>query len=681
MAGKTTKIVLKGILYITGIIILIIIGILLTDYISSDEATESLLKDNLEYFKINKMVALFNEIDLKYPVDQQILLQKIRDGTATSDDVRIYIINQNLKLAVQSAYGTEFTLPAYLNFIPFLCYFAAGVLGLFFLIFLINNIKEKKRKSKTNKLSFGSIYQSALLTIVFIFVLIPFFSPIIDQGLNDQNFSIYNEDWNGCSTFKETIELMGYEVMPIQSSLSATERIEQLNNLNLLGKNVLLVMLGPNRFYNPIYEIPFFIDFFKRGNSLLLCHDHGSTYELLWEIFAANLVDLNAVNNTPATIFAEGYLMDNKSFDTNPLFPVITKDQFNDPTNIFTKGVDKVILSKATAAAGGPLIDFFGWNVVARTSDIYSFVDKNFDGRYDYKFTINNLTYYNDAIDINFIYEIMLQYFNSEGMAMPTEIAELWNVTEGYLPLGYPFTPAVFLSKDTGNFRIFVSSDASLWNNQLITHPKYDNLQLAMNVINWLTRQDQGNIPPQWVIAIDEAHIRPEDTNDMTSAGIFGLVMRYIIQLSTNPITAWIYPLLAVVLLRKFLPKKGKEEEKKEIEKQEKKEDKLRFRTSSFFARKINMYHNKNRYRKAILLLYRRLERKLHAQLGTKEITQSNVIKLVQAKDPNVSKNKLRRIAKFILFVSQLKSGKKNVKDKDSFEKIYFELTWVNSNL
>jgi hypothetical protein len=677
MASKTGKIILKGILYVTGIIILIVIGILLTGYISIDNGTESLLQDNLEYFKTNVMVGLFNEIDLNFPITEEILIQKIINGTATPDDFIISVINTNLKLAVQSAYGTEFTLPAYLNFIPFLCYFTAGVLGLFFLIFLINNIKEKKRKSKSNKLTFSSIYQSALLTIVFIFTLIPFFSPIIDQGINDQNFSVYNEEWNGCSTFKETIELMGYEVMPIQSSLSATERIEQLNNLNLLGKNVLLVMLGPNKFYNPIYEIPFFVDFFKRGNSLLLCHDHGSTYELLWEIFASNIMDLSAINNTPATIFADGYLMDNKSFDTNPLFPVITKDQFNDNASIFTRGVDRVILSKATAAAGGPLIDFFGWNVIARTSDVHSFVDKNFDGRYDYKFTINNLTYYNDAIDINFIYEIMLQYYNSKGTAMPTEIAEFWNVTDGHLPLGYPFTPAVFLSKDTGNFRIFVSSDASLWNNQLITHPKYDNLQLAMNVINWLTRQDQGNIPPQWVIAIDEAHIRPEDTNDMTSAGIFGLIMRYIIQLSTNPITAWIYPLLAVVLLRKFLPKKGKEEEKKEIEKQEKKEDKLRFRTSSFFARKINMYHKKSRYRKAILLLYRRLERKLHAQLGDKQITPSNVVELVQAKDPNVSKNKLQRIAKFIKLISQLKAGKKNIKDKDRFYK--FELTHVNS--
>jgi hypothetical protein len=672
MATKTSTIVIKSILYITGMIILIMGGIVLTDYISPSEGVQSLLQKNFEYKEIDFLLIIFNYIDSNY-----------------SDPM-----NTALKLAVQSFFssGSGFTLPSYLNFLPFVFYILAGALGILLIISIIRKVREKTRVSKTKNVSFGSVYQSALLTIVFIFTLIPLFSPVIDQGTNDQNFSVYNDDWNGCSTFKETLELMGYDVMTIQSSLSATERLEQLQTLNYLKKSVLLVMLGPNRFYNPIYEVPFFIDFFKGKNSLLLCHDHGSTYELLWEIFAANKLEPsdtttnstllnNTVNDMPVTIFADGYLRDNKSFELNPLFPVIKRSQFNDPENIFTEGIDQVILSRATAAAGGPLLDFFGWNVVAETSDVHSFVDKNYDGRYDYKFTVNNLTYYNDAIDINFVFDMILKYYDLSGQSMPTELVELWNETQGHLPLGYPFTPAVFLSKDMDNFRTFVSSDASLWNNQLILHPKYDNLQLALNVVNWLTRQDEGDLKNQWVIAIDEAHVRPETTSDMSSAGIFGLVMRYIIQLSTNPITAWIYPLLAVVLLRKFLPRKRKEEEQKQIKKQEKRENKLRFRTSSFFSKKINMYHEKRRYRKATLLLYRRLERKLHAQLGSKPITPQNVVNLVRTKDPNVSKNKLKRIGKFIQFISQLQTRRKNVRDKDTFETLYFELTWVNSNL
>ncbi|TXT64400.1 MAG: conserved membrane protein of unknown function [Promethearchaeota archaeon] len=665
MAKKTSTLVFKGILYVLGIVLFILIGVLLSDYITtSDEGIQSFIQENIEYFQVDVLLQVFTYIDSNFSEP----------------------VNSSLKLIAQSQYGNGFVLPSYLSYIPLACYVVAGVIGLFFIIFLINNIRTNKRRAKSDNIKFGSIYQTALLTTVFIFALVPLFSPIIDQGKNNQNFSIYNEEWNGCSTLKESIELMGYEVMPIQSSLSSTERLKQIGTQNLLGKSVLLVILGPNKFFNPIYEVPFFLEFFEGRNSLLLCHDHGSSYELLWEIFASNMIDsfdtldFSSVNKTPVTIFADGYLRDNKSFDTNPLFPVITKSQFNDPSNIFTTGVDNVILSRASAAAGGPLIEFFGWDVVASASDVNSFVDKNFDGRYDYKIENQNLTYYIDSVDISFIFELMLDFYELQGEPIPDELLTFWNETDGELPLGYPFTPAVFLSKDTGDFRIFVSSDTSLWNNQLILNPKYDNLRFAMNVVNWLTRQDDGDLKQQWVVAIDEAHIRPETTNDFSSAGIFGFIMGYIIQLSTNPITAWIYPLLAVLLLRKFLPKKEKEE-KKQVKKQEAKEERLRFRTSSFFAKKINRYHDKKKYRQALVLLYRRLERKLNTQLGTKPITPSNVIDLLKSKDPNVSKNTLKRVRRFIKFISLLKEGKKNVKDTYNFEQIYFEMSWINDKI
>ena len=84
------------------------------------------------------------------------------------------------------------------------------------------------------------------------------------------------------------------------------------------------------------------------------------------------------------------------------------------------------------------------------------------------------------------------------------------------IPLGYPLTPIVFMAKEVGNTRIFVSSDASLWNNELID--RYDNKQLAKNVIEWLTYNED---PDNWVIAFDEAHIRPEQSRDLSSAGIY----------------------------------------------------------------------------------------------------------------------------------------------------------------
>ena len=174
------------------------------------------------------------------------------------------------------------------------------------------------------------------------------------------------------------------------------------------------------------------------------------------------------------------------------------------------------------------------------------------------------------------------------------------------------------MAKDIGNSRIFLSADARLFNNELIAESAYDNLQFGLNIVHWLT---YGEPKQSWVVVFDEAHIRPEFSRDMTSPGIFGFITQYIIHLSTNPITAWIYPLLAVYSLRKYLPKKDKKKEKKKAEEIDREEERERFRTSSFFAEKIEWYREKNRYGKALTLLYRRLERKLNAILQGRKIT------------------------------------------------------------
>ena len=144
----------------------------------------------------------------------------------------------------------------------------------------------------------------------------------------------------------------------------------------------------------------------------------------------------------------------------------------------------------------------------------------------------------------------------------------------------------------------------------------------------------------------------------MTSAGIYGFYIQYIVHLSTNPITAWIYPLLAIYTLNRYLPKKNKKkEEEKKAQEEEKKEEQARFRTSSFFAKKIEWYREKARFGKALTLLYRRLERRLNVQLGERKITTQNVVNLVTTKDPKITKLKIRRITRFIERMLLIKSA------------------------
>lgn len=529
-------------------------------------------------------------------------------------------------------------LPIFMNYIPLVCYIGAVFLGFALIIFIRNTTIQKSREIQSRKKSkTGSAYKEALFLVIFLFTFIPLFGPIFDQGKNDQNFSIYNEAWNGASDFKNAIVSEGYNVMTIQSSLSATERLD---------KSILLVLLGPNLFYNPIFEIPYFMDFFDNTtrNSLFICHDHGSTSTLLWEIFIASALDPHLQGAIPVTIFANGILRDNGSYYVAPDFPVIQSFSAH-PTTV---GISDVILSEASAVVGGPFLSYFGWDLVGSSTE-YGYVDKNDDHMYNFD---------DDFVDLSLISGVIPGF------------PDKW-------PLG-GYSQAVFMAKDAITSRVFVSADASLFNNELISESGYDNLQFGLNIVNWLT---YGEPKDDWIIVFDEAHIRPELTRDMTSAGIFGFITQYIIHLSTNPITAWIYPLLAIYSLKKYLPKKDEKSEKKKADQQNKKEEREKFRTSSFFAEKIGWYREKGRYGKALTLLYRRLERKLNALLRGQKITTKNVIDLVISKEPKTTKLKIRRIAKFMDTMIAIKEGKSKVKNEQEFENLYFEMEWVVNNM
>ena len=106
-----------------------------------------------------------------------------------------------------------------------------------------------------------------------------------------------------------------------------------------------------------------------------------------------------------------------------------------------------------------------------------------------------------------------------------------------------------------------------------------------------------------------------------------------------------------------------------------------RFRTSSFFAQKIEEYKDKMKYGDALKLLYRRVERKLNSQLGGKQISTQNVIDLVIAKDPSTTKLKIRRLNKFMDKIILIKEGKFKVKTEQGFEELFFEMGWAVNNI
>ena len=56
-------------------------------------------------------------------------------------------------------------------------------------------------------------------------------------------------------------------------------------------------------------------------------------------------------------------------------------------------------------------------------------------------------------------------------------------------------------------------------------------------------------------------------------------------------------------------------------------------------------------------------------------------INLLYKKDPNISKNKVRRISRFIDNILALKAGKLKVRDEIECENLFFEMEWVVNNI
>jgi hypothetical protein len=530
----------------------------------------------------------------------------------------------------------------YESMISFLIY----VFPIIFIIRLIMSGLQAIREFRRSKKSAWGIKQ-ALLVVLFIFAWIPLLGHIVDGGMNFRDHSVYNIHPTGNSEFREYVESMGYETYAIQSSLSSLIR---------MNRSVCLVVFDPKQTYNPLAEVPFFIEMFDANRtfdfSMLICDDHGSTTSLMTEMFLSSAAASGGLDSTvPLALFPDGTLIDNATYDKAPWFPII-EDFSPHPT---TAGVNQVILSRASAILGGDLMSFFGWESLGRTSTSYSFVDKNGDNMYKYEDDNYPIP---DAL-VNVLY-------NFAGLYFP----------EG-IPLGgYP--QVTFAAKElSAGKRIFLASDASMFDNDLIT--RYDNLQFANNIIEWLTGGD-----PSVAVVFDESHNAPYGRREFNSAAMFGMFQGYINWLSTNPFLSWIYPLWAVRVIARWVPKEKDRKRKKKKQEEEIEEEikELQFRTSSFFAEKINWYRINKEYNQALILLYRRLERKINKMMGGIPPTVDSVVTVIKEAQQKYMKDEdLDRIKQFLVKMEQVKNNELEIIDEKEFHDMFFEMEWVNEHV
>jgi hypothetical protein len=380
---------------------------------------------------------------------------------------------------------------------------------------------------------------------------------------------------------------------------------------------------------------------------------------------------------TPITFIPKGILRDNLTYWKDPAFPIIK----NFPSSTLTAGVNQVCVSYASGFLGGEFLGALGWDILGSTSAQYSFIDVNNDGMFDQE--VDKYTIPDDITQI-----MQNQENQSSGLGLAGALIELG------IPLGgYP--QAVFTVKELAmnaptpngdayySSRAFVATDASWLNNELISIPEFDNLQLGLNIMEYLSC---GRAAEDVIIVFDEAHIRLESgAMEYTSAQTFGVTQGYVNWLSTNPFLSVVYPFFALLSLRNWIP--AEQEKKKlqlrDLEEAERNKALLKFRTSSFFAQKINWYRKNRKYKQALLQLYRRLERTVNRMLGdaADRSVQAVMTAIRQEKGQYISKDNYRRIELFFNTMFDLKSNKNSIKDEAEFEKHFMEMSWVNDLL
>jgi len=273
-----------------------------------------------------------------------------------------------------------------------------------------------------------------------------------------------------------------------------------------------------------------------------------------------------------------------------------------------------------------------------------------------------------------------------------------------------------------------VTSDASMFSNQLIGLPGYDNDRFALNCIDWLTR---GNHSMK--VVFDEYHLRPEAGQDASAPALYGQVLDYISFLSSNWIIAPFYPFLALSTLRRWLPK-SEEQNRKNQEKKQRREawkakqanrkakqerqvlGRLLFekpvenkpskadqpatkaktfeqkrtekrianmgivKKSTFFAQKLQWYMEKSEFNYALELLYNRIKRLASKKIG-EGASRDTIINAIVEKFPQVERKKIDYFFKRMEKIIQKGAGKQKITSVESFENLYYEIITIGEYL
>jgi len=369
-------------------------------------------------------------------------------------------------------------------------------------------------------------------------------------GVDTLPFSIYNTadpPGDGCSELADALTNDGYMVSPLISSLSV---------VNGIPENSVLVVIGPTHFFS-IIDSSALVDFFNKGGSMLIADDYGSANNILdglAQIVPGYPTITVGFTRMSEIRFNRGLLLDaGSNEDGKPLLPVIST--INDGGRIFS-GSHHVVMNYATGLEGVQL------NQSLASS------------------TPNSWIVAGDVFSL-------IQQVND-----PNLIA--YNATRGDRLGPFPLLAEL----QAGNGRIILLSDPSIFINNMID--RGTNRAFALELFRYLATQANAQ-----TIIFDHNHLGWLPTSPVLYVG---LLLGQITYVSTNWLLAPLAPLLAIWMVRKYIPF-GKPEKQKPMEM-------YRLRGQTLFTRTLYDYINKQRYNDALQVIYGQLKRDLRRKHG-----------------------------------------------------------------
>jgi len=377
-------------------------------------------------------------------------------------------------------------------------------------------------------------------------------------------FSIYNTSSNpgdGCSELAATLNTAGYNVSPLISSLSVINGIPQNSVLCLIGSTHLFSFVDSSAL----------LGFFLEGGSMLIADDFGSGNSILdslalilqgsgWPTEMFGPMPISAIR------FDNGLLLD---ADTNengrPLMPVITT--LNDGGAIFSSS-HRVVMNFATGLSGinqSQAIAVSSANSWIVAEDVYSLIQQGVD---------------------------------------PSSIA--YNASRGDQPGPFPLLAEIQIGNPGG--RLMLLSDPSIFINDMID--RGTNRAFARELFTYLAQQANA-----YTIVIDHNHL---GWSPMAPVLYVGLMLGQITYVSSNWLLAPLAPLLAIWMVRRYLPY-NRPEKRKPMEI-------YRLRGQTQFTKTLHDYINNQRYDEALQVIYGRLKRDLRRRYGLRIFDVSRLL-------------------------------------------------------